>query len=411
MREDELLSAYVDGELSAEEWAAVEARLRDDPRARKLVEELRAVSATLRALPRDKLGADLREAVLQQAQIHREPMPSDAGMVRRWAWAALALAAALLLAIYLPETRQEEQPVAQAKAKQREVDRSMPQLVGPAEETAMAAPLAAEEVSSPPAANETGDLGLVFEPATAQVAPGDNLAVGGQAGGLAGAILEAAARRRDDLSTAEDLEIHLSPGSPQIGFADFDQLLASQGIVVRSVSSGIDSRSAGSTLADGDYKLEQAGEDQAAAAEAELVLVEAPLEDIQKIIAVCRDEASPWRATRVVSQTDSASTSTVLSDEKLNGMLPVQRGIAIALNGLNLENESPAAESARAERPSEPITAPVAADQVRGWARHLGRGQAASKAEGKSDRPERREALSKPQATVRVLFILHPAAE
>ena len=49
--DDELLSAYLDGELSAEERARVEAHLAADPQARKLFDELRGVSLAMRELP------------------------------------------------------------------------------------------------------------------------------------------------------------------------------------------------------------------------------------------------------------------------------------------------------------------------------------------------------------------------
>jgi anti-sigma factor RsiW len=45
--DDELLSAYIDNELSAEERAAVEARLASDPAAQQLLHELRSVSQSV----------------------------------------------------------------------------------------------------------------------------------------------------------------------------------------------------------------------------------------------------------------------------------------------------------------------------------------------------------------------------
>jgi anti-sigma factor RsiW len=97
--EDELLSAYVDGELTPAERAAVEKRLSDDPQAQAMVAELRAVCETLKSLPKQELGTDLRESVLRQAVVLAEPGPSALGGARRWAWAVMALAAALLLAV------------------------------------------------------------------------------------------------------------------------------------------------------------------------------------------------------------------------------------------------------------------------------------------------------------------------
>ena len=58
--EDELLSAYLDGELIAAEEAKVERLLAANPAAQQLLDELRALSATLQTLPQQDLGEDLR---------------------------------------------------------------------------------------------------------------------------------------------------------------------------------------------------------------------------------------------------------------------------------------------------------------------------------------------------------------
>ncbi len=48
---DELISAYLDGELTAEEQARVEKQLRDDAELRRMCDELRALRFTLQAMP------------------------------------------------------------------------------------------------------------------------------------------------------------------------------------------------------------------------------------------------------------------------------------------------------------------------------------------------------------------------
>lgn len=55
LSENELLSAYIDGELRADEKARVEELLDRDPAAREFVAELRALGATVRSLPASKL--------------------------------------------------------------------------------------------------------------------------------------------------------------------------------------------------------------------------------------------------------------------------------------------------------------------------------------------------------------------
>ena len=65
--ENELLSAYLDGELTPEERAHVEQLLASSPAARQLLDELRALGATMRSLPRQALGEDLSGQVLDVA--------------------------------------------------------------------------------------------------------------------------------------------------------------------------------------------------------------------------------------------------------------------------------------------------------------------------------------------------------
>lgn len=122
-RPDEWISAYLDGELSAEEQERVEQLLATDPQARQMLDEWKALSGTLQAMPLRKAGVDLSAAVLRQAEramladparaklavaarpadsVHIEPQrarrPFRPG-VRSWAWAGLAVAAALLLMV------------------------------------------------------------------------------------------------------------------------------------------------------------------------------------------------------------------------------------------------------------------------------------------------------------------------
>ena len=80
-KRNELLSAYLDGELTAGEQAEVERLLDDDPAARQLLEELRSLSVALQTLPREELGEDLSEKVLRAAErrvlLEGLPEPAD----------------------------------------------------------------------------------------------------------------------------------------------------------------------------------------------------------------------------------------------------------------------------------------------------------------------------------------------
>lgn len=78
---NELLSAYLDGELTADEQAEVERLLAADPAARQLLDELRALSVALQTLPREELGEDLSEKVIRAAGrrvlLEGTPEPDD----------------------------------------------------------------------------------------------------------------------------------------------------------------------------------------------------------------------------------------------------------------------------------------------------------------------------------------------
>ena len=112
--EEEWLSAYIDGELSGPELARVESRLRRDAEARRWVAEAKALSGLMQSLPREPLDFDLRDRVLERVNENRPSRvakqaaslaPSLAGEsyggLRRWVRPALAVAAVLLLMLFL----------------------------------------------------------------------------------------------------------------------------------------------------------------------------------------------------------------------------------------------------------------------------------------------------------------------
>ncbi len=68
-QDEERLSAYLDGELSSDEQARVEQLLADEPAARQLLDELRAVSSTLQGLPRTHVPGDLAADVLREIEL------------------------------------------------------------------------------------------------------------------------------------------------------------------------------------------------------------------------------------------------------------------------------------------------------------------------------------------------------
>jgi hypothetical protein len=66
--DEELISAYLDGELTAAEQARVEEALRGDAALRHLHDDLRSLRSGLQSLPREKLDSGFVERVLRAAQ-------------------------------------------------------------------------------------------------------------------------------------------------------------------------------------------------------------------------------------------------------------------------------------------------------------------------------------------------------
>lgn len=154
--DDELLSAYVDGELTATERALVEERLRSDSTAAAFVNELRSLSSAIKSLPRQTLGRDLRAGVLAEVEQTRADLaqhgpaaerdaatlpPADrrAGLRRGLFWSALAIAATVLVALFQPT---------EIAPKERELARAEKQATGEKAKADRAAPVKLEEQRS-----------------------------------------------------------------------------------------------------------------------------------------------------------------------------------------------------------------------------------------------------------------------
>ena len=155
---DELISAYLDGELDTQQRAQVEQLLDSDPRHQQLLEELRTLRETLQSLPRRRLGPDFPERVLRMAEQRSAtaapltpasksapaagPRASSGGLRRGLFWAAAAVAAAILLSVFGPETGlQKMGPVAQRPPAPRALDSTAP----PAERARMRSSAAASK--------------------------------------------------------------------------------------------------------------------------------------------------------------------------------------------------------------------------------------------------------------------------
>ncbi len=96
-RAKELLSAYIDGELSPQEKTLVEGHLRECAECRRELETLRRTVAILRAAPRPALP---RSFVIRRADVEKAPAPSPIPAFLRVAAALGAAAFVLVVGVY-----------------------------------------------------------------------------------------------------------------------------------------------------------------------------------------------------------------------------------------------------------------------------------------------------------------------
>ena len=224
--DDELLSAYVDDELTVAERALVAERLRVDPQARQMVEEVRSLSSAIPSLPRETLGRDLRASIAAEAMQAKADAKADAddriilpmSGRDRWAnyrrglvWSAITIAAALMLMMVQPEDvdegvrdvakadREEELEESRMNRRGGVADGALPP---PGEMRALGGP---EEATKPMVADGAPATGLAAPAAPATAAssamPADVLA-------------EAPRRQLDELESLSKLESAAEPSPP-----------------------------------------------------------------------------------------------------------------------------------------------------------------------------------------------------
>src|SRR5690242_3794682 len=130
LEREELLSAYLDGEVTADERARVEAWLAGSAELRQLRDELLAMRSELQALPIHAFHGDLGASQLRRTSPPAPAAEPTAGSsivpgtlakwwergsgARRLLWPAIAVAAALVILIYDANQRTQEQQVALA---------------------------------------------------------------------------------------------------------------------------------------------------------------------------------------------------------------------------------------------------------------------------------------------------------
>ena len=229
--ENELFSAYLDGELTADEQAQIERLLATSPAARQLMDELRALSSTLQALPQHKLDEDLSERVLRLAERRmlsepvspesRHDLPSPHRIPwrpilrrvfkpRNLLWPALAVAVAIFLMMTdsgrFPPADHREVVLAPETADEA-TGTSGPAVLGEALEGLAEAEESAE--SPPETFYKDGPLDALVER-------------GGRAGEVA-APVQPVAPEPEDLAGFVDGPA-IAPGSPQVPKAPMPEL-------------------------------------------------------------------------------------------------------------------------------------------------------------------------------------------
>jgi hypothetical protein len=282
--QNELLSAYLDGELTVEQRAKVEEMLATSPAARQLLDELRLLCKTLKSLPRHKLGVNLTESVLRDAE-HRmltestdtddlsnniEPgvgseadtsfsEPLRKRLIRRmknprvWVWEAVIVAVVLLLMVYNPnqDQNQKAQPIANHDQSIAMTTKDVAESISPAEPPSMQAarPIALADglaTSTSGIANKeankdslvvsegintSGKPAVKSELDSSDIAKKREAASRDLTGGMQNEIIDGVKTKDAEQSLGKLLVVHCAITPDAIKNQAFDKLLAENGIV------------------------------------------------------------------------------------------------------------------------------------------------------------------------------------
>ena len=141
---EELISAYIDGELTSDEQVRVEQALLEDPRSQQLFEDLQALHDRLQAIPRSEPSQDYTQQILRRAErailtgtstasgeeATTAVRPAKPGAqanqpanLKHLIWASTALAATLMLALLF---RSEDRAVYQVSDAGNEQETTSP---------------------------------------------------------------------------------------------------------------------------------------------------------------------------------------------------------------------------------------------------------------------------------------------
>jgi hypothetical protein len=472
--DDELLSAYIDGELTDEERAAVEARLETDPAARELIAELRSLSGSLKSLPRATLAEDLRGPVLNQVGTSQVLLPRvQLSMARRLMWPAIAIAAALMLMFFQGNESTEIDKVASARgdtAEQRQREFAVDRAAAfEAREEHVPMLEAAPAPAAP--ASAAGELATIAEAPVSRVEASPAETPSAVALDTAIADSAVAAHEMTEAMAANDAElegvVHLTLTDFRSGTERFNRLLASNRVqlvdeppalpaapatAARTVEA-IDAKgqdavalSARGTAPPGGFggarDSRLASEGESPQAKPEMVLVEALPAQIEQILLGCAQDTEAIAEVTVdptASGMNTTPTQQRLSDYRQYSrssergtqageyqVTPEQQGVIAALNSLpkQLEPAEPIAENqqqlgwaARFRADEQPLQAKEQLNfqynQYRNQYFDKQARQQQSRAQGESVEPARKLANNKVESEqpLRVLFLLHPSQE
>jgi hypothetical protein len=146
----ERLSAYLDGEVPAQERLAIDAHLRLCASCARHLEDLAAVDELARALPVEA-PAGYFESLPGRVRFKLEPRPRRAFALPTWSWAA---AAALLLAVIAPRVLERQPSPAPVATREAQGTPAPRQATSPAQ---AAAPPPPSAPGSPPAEPRLGE--------------------------------------------------------------------------------------------------------------------------------------------------------------------------------------------------------------------------------------------------------------
>lgn len=153
---DEVLSAYLDHELSSDERARVDRWLEEHEEARRQLQELTQLRDRLRALPRLPVDQDftarvLARIALEQPSVQRAAPRRD-GWRRGLIWAGLIVATSIALLLFQPPTAEQSRELADAPAARTDLERTEGSRA--ADPTGANQRAASEPAASEPAARE-----------------------------------------------------------------------------------------------------------------------------------------------------------------------------------------------------------------------------------------------------------------